>query len=145
MNENNWNTSNNEDNNIYSGGMAFRATDPAQGLITASLILGVISIITTVMMTVYLPLIFGGIAIILAILSRGADGKLPKLSRTGVILAVIGILLDIAIICGSFYALFHNSVLRAQVNQAVEEIYGISFDDMLNDFSKNISVIGGEL
>lgn len=110
------------------------AKDPRQSLITAALVLGGLSIVSTIMMTVYLPFILGGIGIILAILSKGQDLKMEKHAKTGMLLSIAGVILNICIIFGAFYTVFHNPEVNKEFNQVFEQMYGESFDDMLEDF-----------
>ena len=109
-----------------------RNIEPNQGFCNAAIILGGLSIITAVMMTVYLPFILGGIGIILAILSKGSQSVLPRISRTGVKLAIAGIILNICIVGGSFYTVFTNPEAKSEFYAVFEQMYGMSFDEMLN-------------
>lgn len=99
--------------------------------VTASLVLGVLAIVTTIMMTVYLPFILGGIAIILAILSRGNNKTFAVQAKTGIILATVGIMLNIIIIGGSVLAVIYIPEMREQFNVVFEQTYGQSFQEML--------------
>lgn len=130
-NYNNYNNSSNDSFNGYGYDMNYR--EPNQGLYTASMILGIVAIISTFLLTVYVPFIAGGCSIMLGILSRGQLPKLPDKARIGITTAIIGMVLNIAIVGGSFYAVFTNPELKTQFDAAFEEMYGESFEDMIED------------
>ena len=59
---------------------------PGSPFAAAALILGLLSIVTAVLGTVYPPLVFGGLAIILAILSKKEPDKYYFISYLGMVL-----------------------------------------------------------
>jgi len=101
-----------------------------QGLVKASMVLGILTITSACLMTVYLPFIFGGISIILAILSMGEGRGLAPNARLGVILSIIGIVANIVIVASSVYTVFTNPEAYSQFNQMFSQIYGMDFKDM---------------
>lgn len=117
------------------------AREPNQGFVTASLILGILTVMTAVMMTVYIPFILGGISIILAILSKGKLPRLPKMAQKGIIISIAGIILNIVIVVGSFYTVFHNPQARAEFDTMFEQVYGESFDEMVQDIQNGNYVL----
>lgn len=66
---------------------------PQNALATASLVMGILALLTCC--CCYGGMIFGGLGIIFALLSRG-DGPLSGQAKTGMILSVIGLLLGVA-------------------------------------------------
>ena len=58
---------------------------PGKSLATASMILGIISILSTILMTLYIPMILGSIAIVLAILSKGSKNNMPGQATAGIV------------------------------------------------------------
>lgn len=108
---------------------------PASGLRTASFILGIAAIVSTVMMTVYFPFIFGGLSIVLALLSKGYEQKMSSQAKTGVICSLIGLVLNCLIVGGSLYTVFSNEEVFEQFDQMYEQIYGESFSDMYEEIT----------
>lgn len=93
--------------------------------------LGVVAIVSAVFCTVYLPIVLGGLSIILALLSKGDLPTMHKKAKRGVILSIIAIVLNCGIIASSFYLVFTSSEYREQLNIMSEELYGQTFDESL--------------
>ena len=130
---NNWDNENGKQETPEINRWTPPVREPNQSMYTAALILGVITLVSAVMMTVYLPFVFGGLSIIFGILSRGQNRKLPGQAKTGIIIAVAGLVLNIGIIAGSFYLVFNNPEVRKQFDITFEQMYGESFDEMMED------------
>ena len=102
----------------------------------AAMFLGLAAIITT--MTVFLSPILGGLAIVLALLSKGYSKKMPLQARIGMICGIFGIAVVAAILL-SFLAVMitHPDLLieiGRQYDAIYENLYGQSFES-LNGFS----------
>ncbi len=100
---------------------------------TAALVMGVITVITAIMCTVFLPFLFAGLALIFAVLSKGKDSSMNTNARTGIVTSFIGLALNIVIIAGSFYLVFTVPEYKDQLNQVYEQLYGESFDSVWNE------------
>lgn len=112
-----------------------------QGFLTAALVCGVLTIVTTVLVTVYLPFVFGGLSIIFACLSRVGDtAKLAKQAKTGILCAVIGLVMNTSLIVGSISLVFNHPEYRQQLNELCEEMYGDSFDNMFNQMMEQYGI-----
>lgn len=96
----------------------------------ASLIMGIVCIITTIICTVYLPFIFGGLAIIFAILSKGNQKYMDSSATAGIITSAIGMILDTIIITVFCYMLFTNQSFRTNANEITKSVYGATLDEM---------------
>ncbi len=103
---------------------------PADGLMTASMALGIAAILTAVMATVYFPFILGGISIILALLSKGYDEKMASRSKIGVACAIVGLVLNVFIVSISIHKVFTDESTFYQFDRIYEQMYGESFRDM---------------
>ncbi len=123
----------------------------AERLATASLILGIVSLVSTLCCC---PFIFSAIGIVLALLSKGAEKALRPRAKTGLILSVIGLVISVVIVVLTVvYSVFtvrnnpeyfryieENPVLRDQMNQSMEQdeelfrkIYGDDFVDKMKE------------
>ncbi len=106
-----------------------------QSLSIASLILGILSIVSLCLICIvtFFPcLIFGGIGSTLALLSRGKDEKLCGVSLPGFILSLIGSCLGILATVGILIILFTSSSFFELYNN--NSSYEDFFDDYYNYF-----------
>lgn len=119
--------------------------NPGQSLATASMVLGLVSIFTVFM--VYLPLICGGTALILAILSKGYGRKMLATAKIGVGSAIGGLALIVAVF-GSVFALLlsggdalvefgrqMDQRFESQTGQKLEDFLGESYEDMMQNYA----------
>ena len=67
----------------------------ADRLATASLVLGIISLVSTLCCC---PFIFSAIGIVLALLSKGAEQALRPRAKTGLILSIVGLAVSVVLI-----------------------------------------------
>ncbi|HBA69788.1 MAG TPA: hypothetical protein DCZ40_10600 [Lachnospiraceae bacterium] len=108
---------------------------PGQKLANAAMIMGIIAILSTVLMTVYIPLIFGSIAIILAILSKGTRPHMTGQATTGLICGVGGLIMNVGILITSLTFIFSHPELLQEAAKTYdaqfEQIYGESTEDVL--------------
>ena len=106
---------------------------PNTMLVTASMVLGILTVATAIMGTVYLPFILGGIAIVMAILSRAEDGIMPFKSRIGVLLGTLGIILNILVVGTSVYKVFNDPAQYEAFDSVFERFYGQDFESFMAD------------
>ena len=102
-----------------------------QGMATAALALGVISIISAVLCTVYIPFVAGGTSIVLACLSRGGNRYFEGRNRIALLLSGIGLAINIFIIIIVLWSYFMIPAVREQSNAIIEQNYGMTFEEML--------------
>lgn len=147
MDFNNYNNSDTQNNNNYPDGQRQLIRNPGQTLAIASLALGIASIFT--MFTVYIPLICGSIAIVLAILSKGYGKKLLTAAKIGIGTAIGGMALVITII-GSLVALLlscdgntlvefgkqMDQQFEQQTGQNLEDLLGTSYEDIMQEYAE---------
>ncbi len=111
---------------------------------TAAL-LGVFSIGSTVFLPIFLPIIFGSIAVVLAILSKGKQKAFPQGGRQALILGTIGLVINFLLLAAcivTFYLILHDPSVRAQANALMQQLYGYSFDDLWGQFDTTFSTGG---
>lgn len=106
-----------------------------KSMISAAFILGIITCVATVFMTVYIPFITGGLGLVCAILSRDRSGAMDSRARTGAILSVIGLVVNVFVISYSVYSVFNDPQLFEQFNQLFKRMYGQDFNTYLNSYS----------
>lgn len=132
----------NQNQNPYGYRYVPPVRKPGSGLANAAIVLGIISILTAIMMTIYFPFIFGSLAILFAILSKGRESKMVKQAKTGLICGIAGLLINIVIFGGSIVYIISNPnvlVESAQMyDQMCERIYGVPSEEILGDSMENI-------
>lgn len=109
---------------------------PGLSMATAAMFLGLAAMVTT--MTVFLPLILGGLAIILALLSKGYGRKMIIQAKVGMICGIFGLAVVGVIIFSVLATMISNPDLLIQIGQQYdamyENLYGQSFES-LNGYS----------
>jgi len=90
----------------------------------------------------YIAIGLGFLAILFAILSKGYKPHLDRDAKFGVGISIIAICVGLTILGSTFYKLYTDADYRNSVTQAVdmlygdsyEEMYGESFSDMMDTF-----------
>lgn len=95
--------------------------------------LGVFSIFCAVFSVFFGSFICGGLAIVLAILSKGYNTKMEKNAKIGLITGIIGIVFQISALTISVYNIIHVPEFREQFNSLYEQMYGEPVDDSINE------------
>ena len=100
QNENPWNDSQDSQNQQEPYHRNPTPGNASNGLAVAALICSILSIVSVCCL--YGAFIFGGLAIIFALLSRGARKKATGAARTALLLGTAGVLISVVITIGSF-------------------------------------------
>lgn len=95
--------------------------------------LGIFSIFCAVFSVFFGSFICGGLAIILAILSKGYNTGMEKNAKIGIVTGMIGIVLQISMLAFSVYSIIHVPEFREQFNSLYEQMYGKPVDDSINE------------
>lgn len=136
-------------NNYYQNGPNQLFRNPGQAMAMASLILGVASIFT--LLTIYLPLVFGSMAIVLAILSKGYGKKMLGIARAGIGTAIGAMTLVVAIwgtIISFFLSLSGDALIEfgrqidqqfeQQTGRDIEDLTGISYEELMRMYAESM-------
>lgn len=138
-----------QNNSYYANGQNQYIRNPGQTMAIVSMILGLASIFT--LFTVYIPIICGSLAIVLAVLSKGYGKKMLAFARIGIGTAIAGMALIITII-GSLTALLLSSSgdalvkfgqqmdqqFEEQTGQKLEDVLGTSYEDIMKDYADSL-------
>lgn len=127
----------NHSDSYYNGPL----TKPANSLAIAAMSLGILALILAFTCTIYPTLVFGGLAIILALLSKGTDPKMHVNAKTGVITAAVGISFNFVIVASALVLIFSphaNPEYRKEFDKMYEQIYGESFEETLQDAAEGM-------
>lgn len=88
-----------------------------------------IAAITALFGTMILPFIFGGLAIIFAVLSKGNTKAYHLNARLAIIISCITLVGNTAFTAFAFYNVFFNEEYRQQLDETFEQIYGMSMEE----------------
>lgn len=123
---------NNDSNgNMYQGYGRIAAPDPHVRLATIAMILGIIGIVFGIQV---FGLPFSGVAIILALLSRGDRPQLEPRAKTAVILGAVGLVVGIittVVITYSAFRVLPQLLQTPEFHQAMEQFYGEQTDEVI--------------
>lgn len=95
--------------------------------------LGIFSIFCAFFSIFFLSLLCGGLAIVLAVLSKGYEMKMDKNAKAGLLCGLIGVVFQISALFISAYNIIHIPEFREQFNAVYEQIYGAPVDDSINE------------
>lgn len=121
-----------------------QVSDRGKGFAKASLIMGILAVLSVFTMTIIPPMILGGLSIILGLLSRG-DTRFPGTSAMiGILTSTGAIVMNIVISVFAYSMIFSNpettQMYRDIMNETYEQTLGITFDELLENYG-----LGGEL
>ncbi len=116
-----------------------------ENMAAASLILGIITLISLLLLRLSMPFMLGGVGIILAILSRGSAKKMLGKAKAGLICCITSLVLDVILCISAVWLVFALPKIAPElmddINKICEEQYGVSYEeimdeiyDMLDDF-----------
>lgn len=88
-----------------------------------------IAALTALFGTMILPFIFGGLAIIFAVLSKGNTKAYHLNARLAIIISCITLVGNTAFTAFAFYNVFFNEEYRQQLDETFEQIYGMSMEE----------------
>ena len=108
---------------------------PKERLSRTAMSLAVMSIFTIFVFPVILPYVFGSVALVMAILSKGGSERFPRRSRTAAVVSGIAISINTALIVMSvlfFIQVLHDPQLQKQFGETLYRMYGITFEELMN-------------
>lgn len=120
--------------------------NPGQTMATIAMVLGLASVFC--IFTVYLPMVFGSIAIILAILSKGYGKKMLATAKIGVGTAIGGLSMVLLLIASVFTLFMSNTDIlidqgrqldeqfERQTGQKLEDYLGKSYEDIMREYAE---------
>lgn len=128
-------------NNQYqSGNLPYPPRQKANGFAVASLVMGILAMIT--LCTIYLPIVLGSLSIIFAILSKGSQKKMPGMSQAGIIVSASGIVLSIVTIAATVFILLTNPDIyreyKNELNRMFSQQYGITYDELMEEYQNSL-------
>ena len=122
-----------------------RRTSPGLPMATASMFLGLAAMFTT--MTVFLPPLLGGLAIVTALLSKGYGRKMILQAKVGMILGIFALTVVAVIVFSILAMMISNPDLLIEIGrqydamyqniygQSFESLNGISYEDIMRQYA----------
>ena len=104
---------------------------PANAFAKASMTIGGIALVSVFTFTIFPAIILGSLALILALLSRGAELTFHKTAKSGILLSVLAIVVNVALVGGTCMLMLGDTPYHEQLNETYEEMFGISYDEIL--------------
>ena len=101
-----------------------------------ALVLGLASIPLCLFLN--LGVVIGGVAIILAILSKGTLEKLLPQAKKAILYGSRGIVVGYGVFTYDLYTVLTDPQSRAQLNTISKQMNGVSFDEMLKELGVQI-------
>lgn len=111
--------------------MHHKNIEPPNSFARAAMVLSVVAIVSVFTFTVYPPLIFGSLAIILALLSRGGSLKFHPSAKTGIRNSLIALGINIALVAGSLWLVFCIPEFSDEFNATFQEMYGMTYEEFM--------------
>ncbi len=132
--------------NQYQQNTTFQS--PGLTMASVSLVLGIGSLFTSP--TVFLPFILGSLAIVFALLSKGYSKRLVTQAKVGLGCGLAGLAM-VSVLTFSSYAMVlshpemlieagqqYDAAYEAANGRSTEDDFGMSFEDMMNDFADKL-------
>ncbi len=94
-----------------------------------------VALFTALFQTIFLPYIFGGLAIIFAAISKGNNAHYQLNAKIAILLSILTLIFNSAFIGLSVYLVTSNDYFKSQLNTTYEQIYGMTFDEYMEQFS----------
>ena len=88
----------------------------------------------------FLPLsmIFASLAILFAVLSKGKQLKMHSFAKMSVGIAIFSMVFSVSSLAFSIWTVFTVPGERERFNQTYKQMYGITFDEALEEFQQSI-------
>ena len=117
--------------NNYDYNRTHNELDQHVALAGTALVLGLVSIPLCFFLN--LGTVAGGVAIIMALLSKGTMEKLLPQAKKAIIYGTLGVVIGYAVFAYDLHAVLTKPEYRQQLNVMSQQMNGVSFDDMLKD------------
>lgn len=111
-----------------------RSKISANGFLVASVICTMLAFITECSFPICM--VFASLTILFAVLSKGKQLKMHSFAKMSIGISIFSIALSFTVTFLSFYKILTDPVERENFNQIYEEMYGITFDEALDEIQQ---------
>lgn len=131
---NGYNSLNNSGNNGYGSynNADYPVRQKTSGFAIASLVLGIVSIVTCCFGIFSIPL--GSLSILFAILSRRKGTGMPGMSIAGICTSIFGMLLGGFLLFYAFEGLYNPDFREKYLDPIYEDAYGMDFEEFMERY-----------
>ena len=98
---------------------------------SAALIFGAGALLT--LLTVFLPLVLGSLAIVLALLSKGSEKKMLTQAKVGFGCGIAGLSMVLALLGSSYAIMFSHPEMLPEAGRMVDTMYEETYDTKTED------------
>ena len=138
-------SNNNESNHFdeqkeYNNDFIQKKIEPGQIFAFFARSLGVFSVFCAAFSIFFGAFICGGLAIVLAFLSKGYGNKMERNARIGLVTGIVGVVIQIGALVFSVYNIINVPEYREKFNDLYEQMYGVPVDDSINDILDQLGV-----
>ena len=107
--------------------------DKGRTMAVAALVCGIIAMAAFFTFTVFPAAIFGTLAVLFALLSRGSKNRPERNAGIGMTLGIIALCLNLVTTGYAMYRFFTDPVFYAQVNDSFRSLYGENIEEFIQD------------
>ena len=104
---------------------------------TASMVLGIITLVSLMLLRISMPFFLGGVGIILAVLSKGGARKMCGKAKAGMTCCITGLVLDVALCISAVWLVFALPHIAPEfmddLDHICEQQYGVSYEEMMDE------------
>ena len=104
---------------------------PANAFAKASMTIGGIALVSVFTFTIFPAIILGSLALILALMSRGAELTFHRTAKNGILLSIMAFVVNIALVGGTLGMIFGDNSYHEELNATYEEMFGMTYDELL--------------
>ncbi len=104
---------------------------PPNAFAKASMVIGGIALVSVFTFTIFPAIILGALALILALMSRGAELTFHRTAKNGILLSIMAFVVNIALVGGTLGMIFGDNSYHEELNATYEEMFGMTYDELL--------------
>ncbi len=104
---------------------------PANAFAKASLTIGGIALVSVFTFTIFPAIILGALALILALMSRGAELTFHKTAKNGILMSVLAMVVNVVLVGGTCALILGDTPYHEELNATYEEMFGMTYDELL--------------
>lgn len=106
----------------------------ANSMTILALIFAIIAALT--ILTGIIPIFFGSLAILFAVLSKGSNLKMDSSGKISTAIATVSMILGITITGVTMYEMTYDPEMKSMMNDTFEQMYGVSFDEYMEQMQQ---------
>ena len=104
---------------------------PANAFAKASMTIGGIALVSVFTFTIFPAIILGALALILALMSRGAELTFHRTAKNGILMSVLAMVVNVVLIGGTCALILGDTPYHEELNATYEEMFGMTYDELL--------------